>query len=129
MAELAEIRDELREAMEANRPDDAHHPLHEVPELLEVLPEVAADTDLPKEKWEVVNSEVESLFHAFTQIDKAFHKKDGDKVGAYEAVAGSIDESIAAIEALLPLTGEEPPAAHDDHDHGDESHADHDHDA
>lgn len=139
VAQLGEIRDEVRSAMEGGSPDDAHHPLHEVGELLQILPEVAADTDLPRDKWDEAKAETDKLFDAFGVIDAAFHKADGDKPAAYAQVAETIDASIANLQALLPLAGEkviedDHAAGHDhdhDHDHADEGshdHGDHDHD-
>lgn len=129
--ELTEIRDAVRAAILEGDPDDAHDPLHEVGELLEVLPDVAADTDLPKEEWDAVKAANERLFDAFGKVDKAFHTKDGDKKAAYEEVATDLDEAIEEIRARLPQTGEEPhhEGEHgDDHDHDHEEGHDHDHD-
>ena len=129
VAELKHVRDEVKTAMESGSPDAAHEPLHEVGELLEMLPEVAADTDLPREKWEIAKAETNKLFDAFGVIDEAFHTAGGDKQAAYSEVAASIDESIAALEALLPLAGEKPPheGAHEGDEHEEGSDHDHDH--
>lgn len=129
VSELKEIRETVGAAMENGSPDDAHGALHDVGALLEVLPEIAADTDLPREKWEEAKAQNDKLFDAFGVIDKAFHTAGGDKVAAHAQVSAEIDEAIAGLEALLPLAGEKVSEAddHSDHDHGDHDHADHDH--
>ena len=138
VAELTSIREAVRAAILEGDPDDAHDPLHEVGELLEALPDIAAETDLPKEEWDAVKAANERLFDAFGAIDKAYHTKDGDKKAAYENVAGELEEAIEEIRSRLPMTGEDPPADddhdhdHDGHDHGDhdghdDDHHDHDH--
>ncbi|MEO0529025.1 MAG: hypothetical protein AAF266_00460 [Planctomycetota bacterium] len=130
VAMLTETRDALRDAILNGDPDDAHDPLHEVVELLEAIPDIAAETDLPKEAWDTVNAANDKLFETFGAIDKAFHTKDGDKKAAYEGVAEQLDEAIESIRSQLALSGEEPPADHDhDHDnHDHDDHEGHDHD-
>jgi len=125
VAELTEMRDRVRDAILDGDPNDAHDPLHDVGELLEAIPDIAAETDLPKEEWDAVNTANDELFDAFGAIDKAFHTKDGDKKAAYEGVAEQLDGAIEAIRSRLPLTGEEPESAHADHDRDDGDGHDH----
>lgn len=125
VAELTAMRDAIRDALLDGEPNDAHGPLHEVGALLQAIPDVAAETDLPKEEWDAVNAANEELFDAFGTIDKAFHVKDGDKKAAYEEVSEQLEEAIEAIRVRLPLTGESPDTHDHDHDH---DHDDHDHD-
>ncbi|MEN0112041.1 MAG: hypothetical protein AAF805_15075 [Planctomycetota bacterium] len=128
VAQLTAMRDDIRDAIVDGEPDDAHGPLHEIGALLEAIPDIAAETDLPKEEWDAVNVAHEELFDAFGVIDKAFHTKDGDKKAAYDEVAERLDEAIEAIRSRLPLTGEDPAAGDHDHDHHDHDHdGDHDH--
>lgn len=126
VAELTEMRDVIRDAIVDGDPHDAHGPLHEVGDLLEAIPDIAAETDLPKEEWDAVNAANEELFAAFGAIDKAFHTKDGDKQAAYGGVSEKLDEALEAIRSRLALTGEEPESAHANH-HGDEHGDEHDH--
>jgi signal transduction protein with GAF and PtsI domain len=102
VAELQSIAAAVRKAMENNSPDDAHDPLHEVGHLLKALPGLAAD--LSDDAQQIVQGEADKLFDAFGKIDSAFHKADGDREGAFEAVAEQIDASVAAIVATLPKT-------------------------
>lgn len=127
VAELTEVRDTIREAILNGDPNDAHDPLHEVGELLEAIPDIAAETDLPKPEWDAVNAANDELFDAFGTIDKAFHTKDGDKKAAYEGVTEKLDNAIEAIRSRLALTGEDPvpsEAMHEGHSHDEHDHAD-----
>ncbi len=129
IAELTEIADAIRTAMEEDDPKSAHEPLHKVGHLLKSMPDLAADTDLPESEWDAIKAEVDRLFEAFGEIDSAFHKKDGDKQAAYDAAKSTVDEGVAALEAYLPkLGGAEAPAKHDDHDHDEDAHDEDGHD-
>ena len=103
VTELVAHRDAIRAAIESGDPADAHDPLHEVAELLEAFPDIAAESDLSKEDWDAVKAASEKLFDSFGVVDQAFHKKDGDKKAAYESVADDIDEAMQAIQSRLPL--------------------------
>lgn len=108
---------DISTAMDNNEPDAAHDSLHEVGHVLESMPDLAAETDLPESEWNEVKTEVEKLFEEFGNIDSAFHKQDGDKVGAYESAKTAIDEGIAALEAKLQSLAEE--LSNDEHGHED----------
>lgn len=127
---LTSIRDTVRTAMLEGDANAAHGPLHEVGELLDALPDVAAETDLAEEDWNAVQAATDELRIAFAAIDKAFHTKDADKKAAYEQVADELDDAIEDIRSRLPMTGEEPAEEenedhdHDDHDHDHDDHGD-----
>lgn len=118
IVELKELSDSFCAAMDEDDTEAAHDPLHDLGNLLEAMPELAADTDLPEEDWKQVKAEVDRLFDTFGEVDSAFHKKDGDKQAAYEDAKSTIEAGIAALEAKLPLMEEDP--AHTDHDHSHE---------
>ena len=129
VAELTEMHDAIRTAILDGKPGKAHDPLHEVGELLEILPDIAAETDLEKEDWDKVKAANEKLFDAFGAIDKTYHVEGGDKKAAYEKSADQINESLELIRSMLPLTGEDPEdAKHSDHGHDGHDHDDHGHD-
>ena len=118
IAELKEMRDAIWSAMDENDTESAHEPLHEVGNLLKAMPDLAADTDLPESEWDAIKSEVDRLFDAFSDIDSAFHKQDGDKQAAYDAAKSTVEEGVAALEAYLPKLGDgDTTATHDHHDH------------
>ena len=123
---ITELRDmwaDISTAMENSDPDAAHVPLHNVGSLLEAMPDLAADTDLPENQWSEIKVQADRLSGAFRDVDSAFHEKEGDKLAAYESAKVTIDEGIAALEAKLSLLDES--STIDDHTHHD--HKDHDH--
>ena len=122
IVELKELSDSFCSAMEKDDTEAAHDPLHDLGKLLEAMPELAADTDLPEEEWNLVKDEIDRLFDAFGEVDSAFHKKDGDKKAAYEDAKSTIEAGVVALEAKLPLLGDDKAHADHEHDH------DHDHD-
>ena len=128
-AAITELRDmwaDISTAMDNSDPDSAHDPLHEVGKVLEAMPDLTAETDLTENQWNEIKAEADRLFDAFGDIDSAFHIKDGDKVAACESAKSTIDEGVAALEAVLPLLGEG--SSTDGHGHGHDPHKDHDHD-
>ena len=126
---LQEMRDEIRTAIEQDNAEAAHGPLHEVGQLLKAMPGLAADTDLAEADWDELKGHVDSLFDAFGDVDKVFHKQDGDKQQAYDDSKLAIDEGVAAIAAYLTkLPADKAKAKHDhDHDHDGHDHDDHGH--
>ena len=130
VAELSELRTTIDAAVASDDPESAHEPLHKVGKLLKAMPDLAADTDLAEAEWEEIKQHVDQLFESYSEVDSAFHQKDGDKQAAYEAARSSIDEGVAALEAKLPLLGGgEVEAAHaHDRDHDEEHEHDHEHD-
>lgn len=126
ITKLHDMWAEISTAMDKSDPEAAHGPLHEVGHLLESIPDLAAETDLPESEWNDIKGDVDQLFAAFGDIDSAFHKQDGDKQAAYEAAKPKIEAGIAALEAQLPLLGEDSTTDdHDDnHDHDEHRHED-----
>ena len=109
IVELKELSDRFCSAMDEGNMEAAHEPLHDLGQLLETMPELAADTDLPEEQWKQVKEETGRLFNSFSEVDSTFHKKDGDKKAAYENTKSTIEAGVAALEAKLPLLGEDTP--------------------
>lgn len=111
--QLVVTRDAIRDAILNGDPDDAHDPLHEVGALIETIPDLAAETDLPEAEWTAVKEANEKLYDAFGKVDKAFHTKDGDKKAAYEGAAEAIDAAIEDIRSRLPPAADEAASADD----------------
>ena len=131
ITEVSDMWADISTAMDNSDPEAAHNPLHDVGKVLEAMPDLAAETDLAESEWNEIKEEADKLFEAFGDIDSVFHKKDGDKVAAYESAKTTIDEGVAALEAKLPLLGEGPLTDyhdHEDHQNHEEEHENHDHD-
>ena len=132
LAQIKHARDEVKAAFDAGTPNECDDALHDVAEVLGVLPEVAAETDLPKEDWQVVKDQSKVLFDQFMKIHDGFHG-DSSQGASFESVAAEINAAIEVLESKVSATGEKvSPASdkhhdeHDGHDHGD--HDGHDHD-
>lgn len=119
ITELVVIRDNIRNSMENDDPESAHEPLHQAGELLQVMPELAADTDLPESEWNSINEQIDRLLDAFGKLDLAFHD-DSDPQAAYESTSSAIDEGVAAMQAKLALLEDEtmnPANEQEQHEH------------
>jgi hypothetical protein len=115
ITKLKSLRDQIGAAMDKNDPDAAHEPLHDVGKLLEAMPELAADTDLPESEWQEIKQEADRLFKAFGDVDSSFHKEDGDHQAAYKAVKSIIDEGVTKLEAKLSLLADDKSHSHAEH--------------
>ncbi len=122
IVELRSIWTAISTAMDNNDPDAAHDPLHDVGRLLESLPDLAAETDLKESAWNEIKAEADRLFEAFAEIDAAFHTADGEKVKAYDSAKSTIDKGVAALEAKLPMLGEESSSDDEHHEHENDDH-------
>ena len=97
LTQIKSNRDTIRDAVAAGNPAKAHRPLDELDVVLEHLPAVARDDNVPKTEWETVNTSAQQLRDSFnkvhTQID-AGEKPD------YQAVSGDIEAAIGRLEAV-----------------------------
>ena len=133
-AALHQIEDackEIKAAFDAGTPQECDEALHVVSEVLDVLPEVAAETDMPKDDWQIVKDQSQHLFDQFMKIHDGFHG-DGKEGVSYDSVAGEIDTALEALQSKIAASGEEPVDDDAHHHHADgeehEHHEGHDHD-
>ena len=132
LASIKHARDEVKAAFDAGTPNACDDALHEVAEVLDVLPDVAAETSLPKEDWQVVKDQSKLLFDQFMKIHNGFHG-DSNKGASFDSVSEEINKAIGVLESKVAATGEkvkvaeEGHADHEGHDHDDHDHEGHDH--
>jgi len=132
LKQIRSARDDVKAAFDAGTPKACDEALHVLAEVLVALPEVAAETDLPKEDWQVVKDQSKSLFDQFMKIHNGFHG-DGEPGASFDSVETEVDAAIEILESKVSATGEKDAdvadeQAHGDHDHGhDHDHDDHDH--
>jgi hypothetical protein len=96
VATLKEEFEAIKAAFAAGKTQDAHDPLHEVAHLLEALPDLAKAAPLEADQAQIVQDAITKMFDAYMEIDGAMHE------GAepdYQAVAGTLDECMATLEA------------------------------
>ncbi len=88
----------IRDAFTESDPDKAHDPLHEVGNVLEQLPELAAKAGLMEQDLAKAQAAVAAMFEAYGKIDQAIH--DGEQAD-YEAVREKLDQGMADLDAVV----------------------------
>lgn len=92
LKQLTEHAETINKAFTSNKPDDAHHSLHDVGQMLKCIPELAED--LSDEKKEVVKKSVAELFECFGALDDAMH---GGTDTPYSKVGERITAALAGL--------------------------------
>ena len=123
--QIKHARDEVKAAFDAGTPKECDDALHILAEVLDVLPEVAAETDLPKEDWQIVKDQSKHLFDQFMKIHDGFHGS-GAEGASFDSVAEEINKAIETLESKIAATGEKVEEGHG-HDHEGHDHEGHDH--
>ncbi len=94
VAELDQLRGEVKEALAAGDLKKADGPVHEIGHILEELPELAAkDTRLATD--DTIKPAIDDLFDCFNDIDLKLHDDGAGKT--YDEVADRIDAAIATL--------------------------------
>lgn len=95
-------RDSIRDEIAAGRPTKAHRALDELDIVLNWLPEIARDGNVPKERWEAVNTTAQQIQELFNKVHSNIDaKKDPD----YASVSKDIDEAVGR---LAEITASQP---------------------
>lgn len=87
-------RDSIRDEIAAGRPTKAHRALDELDIVLNWLPEIARDSDVPKERWEAVNTTAQQIQELFNKVHSNI---DAGKDPDYASVSKDIDEAIGRL--------------------------------
>ena len=99
-AKVKELRNTVEQETNDGIPENpykAHQALDMADLLLQWLPEIARNSEVPKDKWEAINTSANDLRTLFEQV----HQNIDDKKNPdFAAVAGQIDEEIAGLEAI-----------------------------
>jgi hypothetical protein len=94
VAELDQLRGEVKDALAAGDLKKADGPVHEIGHILEELPELAAkETELATD--DTIKPAVDDLFECFNDIDLKLHDDGAGKT--YDEVADRIDAAIATL--------------------------------
>ena len=97
LGKIGSYRDSIRSALAAGDLHKTHRPLDELDLVLEHLPTVARDNDVPKSQWETVNTSAQQLRELFNEIHVRI---DAGEESNYEAVAAEIDTAISRLQAV-----------------------------
>ena len=101
LSAIKTYRNAIRDAIAAGNPPQAHRPLDELDIVLEHLPTVARDDNIPKSEWETINTSalrIRELFDGVHRQIDAGEAPDFKSVG--EEIAGQIAllENVASSE-------------------------------
>jgi hypothetical protein len=97
LTQIKSYRDMIRDAVAAGDPTKAHRPLDELDVVLEHLPTIARDNNVPRTEWETVNTSTQELRDSFNQVHAAV---DAGEKPKYQAVSASIDAAIGRLDAV-----------------------------
>jgi hypothetical protein len=97
VADLKEHYQQIKQAFEQGDDGKADEPLHRVGHLLEHLPELARKAELPSDDLEAIEAAAEKMFEAYATVHEPVHN---NQPADYAAVADSLDEAMASIEAV-----------------------------
>ncbi len=89
-------RDTIRDGIAAGDPHQAHRPLDELEVVLEYLPAVARDNNVPKSQWETVNTSTQQVRDMFNKLHAQI---DGGEQADYAAVSSEIESALAKLKA------------------------------
>jgi len=101
---VAQIKTHLttvKDAFAAGKPDDCDDALHELAEILEQVPDVAAKEKLPEADVAAIKTASSALMDALMKIHDGFHDANA-KGSTYDDVKSVLEEQLAALEAKLP---------------------------
>jgi len=97
LLEIKSYRNTIRDGVNAGDPAKAHRPLDELDVVLEYLPTVARDSNVPRTQWETVNTSAQQLRDLFNQVHTQI---DAGEEPDYQAVAAGIDAAIARLDGV-----------------------------
>lgn len=94
---IESYRDKIKTETTTGTPSLAHRSLDELDYVLQWLPEIAQESDIPKEKWEEVNTTARELRDSFNKVHSNI---DAGKEPDYAAVDEEIDAAIERLDAV-----------------------------
>lgn len=100
VATIKQFRDEIEKETAAGIPENpfqAHQALDKVDLVLQWLPEIARQSGVAKEHWEMINTSANALRTLFEQIHQNIDSQQNPDVAA---VAGAIDEKLAGLTGI-----------------------------
>jgi hypothetical protein len=94
-------RNTIRDEIAAGRPTKAHRALDELDIVLNWLPEIARDGNVPKDRWESVNTTAQQIRELFNKVHTNIDaKQDPD----YSSVSKDIDQAIGRLDEVTSAT-------------------------
>lgn len=97
IAQIQEYRDTIRDETTAGTPAKAHRSLDMLDYVLQWLPEIAQSSNVPREQWETIGTNAQTLRDLFNQVHAHI---DAGEDPDYGAVSDQIDEAVDALAAI-----------------------------
>lgn len=94
---IKSYRDKIKTETTTGTPSLAHRSLDELDYVLQWLPEIAQESDIPKEKWEEINTTSRALRDSFNKVHSNI---DGGTAPDYAAVDEEIEAAIEKLDAV-----------------------------
>jgi hypothetical protein len=94
---IKSYRDKIKTETTTGTPALAHRSLDELDYVLQWLPEIAQEGDIPKEKWEEINTTARALRDSFNKVHTNI---DAGEAPDYAAVDEEIDAAVDQLDAI-----------------------------
>ncbi|APZ94873.1 hypothetical protein [Fuerstiella marisgermanici] len=102
--------------------DDEADEFQELLDVVNWMPELAADSDLDEAKWNQAVSAANAI------AEQLATRKSADGSLDLSDLSQAIATELKTLQTLIPEAGKPETAIHHDHDHGHDGHHGHDHD-
>ena len=94
---IQKYRDTIKTETTVGTPANAHRALDLLDHVIQWLPEIAQNSNVPKDDWQAIGENSQKLRDAFNSVHANI---DDGKTPGYEAVAAEIDASVLALVAI-----------------------------
>ena len=110
VAELQQLRDQIKAAFDAGTPHDCDGALHDAADILSALPKLALDEGaLDEGAMETLKTASTTLFDQLMKIHEGFHGPTAADDGSDENVYEQLSEDInGALDQLASVAGQNP---------------------
>lgn len=97
IAQIKELAETISESMAKDDADAAHHPLHQIGNLLNDLPHLAEHEELSGENLKLIQDAVAKMMDAYSAVDATMHGEEGK---SYDDVKADIDAALETLESF-----------------------------
>jgi len=101
--------------------DDEAHEFQELLDVVNWIPELAADSDLNEADWNTANAAASSIVTELQQ------RRAADGSLSLQDLSAAIDTQVQSLQSLVAAAGKPEPAIHHEHEHHHHEHEHHDH--
>lgn len=95
--QIQDYRDTIREETTAGEPAKAHRSLDMLDYVLQWLPEIAQDSNVPREQWETIGENAQTLRDLFNEVHARI---DAGEDPDYAAVGDQVEQAIDELAAI-----------------------------